>query len=730
MTQIRLCWAIAMLTCLTGFNWPVDDTSSATPDESTDAADTLTSRTIDDRVVRLQELAHQNEITDATLSQVREGLFSPVEELRAAALNVIGAHGQHSDEQLLIRLLSDSSDDVQVAAAQAIRSFGSRATAVALAGLLDDQSADVRVATLKTLGEFAQPATTFPVLDLLLSHDARVEMAAIRALGQIRDPRALPALAVRLESENYAASLAASEALVSMDTVDSVRAVLARAVGLRQYAMGNSDMGAALALASPQTVVDAILAEGGSEVVDHVLMSVNLPSVVIRMLYAEFRESVPFDQLPERLKTAAIVWGVDDERLDSSVFLEQSYVSSMVTPQEGETLEDSCVAERANSDFSDYGYGNDEYGRPKMSVYDQAYALRSVFLICGPDHTAAAVGLIPAKVAAPLIRDLSPDDSLREWLLSEGATWDDGSDDAEPAWTLFAALSESSPAELRAYGSLRLSDAAIEAALAYGWGRRSFAAFLGMLSDEAQRTLPATWRSYASHLADDSSRDGADTTGSTTEQLAALQVAISQCSPLSNATEQSIDRDGSRWTKNLRDLHTILCHDVASERSRAQALDRRRVTAMTNNELEFAPGENADQLAGSLWQAAVSGDLTAEDIDQCVRYSLGEAPQSVRTACLLAAERVGGIHRDSELMLDNLRRRSSSWTADEQAAAGDQTDERSEHMILISDRATGRGVWGAPLLLFLNDGTTIETTAGAYGFLAVPSSIISGVSPK
>lgn len=725
MKQIRIGCAIAILTCLTGFSWPVEDSTSGVSGEPAGAAqeNAFATGSVVDRVTELQRLALRPEISEQTLAEVREILFSPVEELRAAALGVIGAHGRHSDEQLLIRLLSDRQDDVQVAAVKAIASFGSRTTAVALAGLLDDQSADVRVATLKTLGLFAQPATTFPVLDLLLSHDARVEMAAIRALGEIGDPRAVPALAVRLESQDYSVALAASQSLAQIDTVEAIRAVLVRAAGLRQQAVGITELATTLEVATPGRIVDAILAEGGNEVLDQVLMSITLPATVIRLLYAELKDTVEFEQLSERLKMEAIVWDVVDDRLDPWVFLEQSPYATMVIPQGEETREDSCTVERMNSGYGGYGYRHERYERAAVPFREQVAALRSIFLICGAEHTASAVSGVDADDAAQMVRVLSQGDPLREWLLAVGATWNDSSDDSEAAWTLFSVLSEATPAELAEYSSVRFSDNAMGAALAFGWATHSLEAFFGMLSDDSRLVIPPVWRAYASSLTDNNGREATVSASAAAELLPALQVAISQCSPLSDDMVQAIEREGSAWVKSLRDLHSILCDGVTDQTTRALAMERRRVSVETNSELEFAPGENATLLAASLWQAAVAGTLTADNIDRCVRYSLGEAPQSVRTACLLAAERASGVREENALMLETLRDRSRAQ------ATAESVEERTQHIILISDRTTGRGVWGAPLLLFLTDGTTIETTAGAYGFLAVPSSTVTGVSP-
>jgi hypothetical protein len=92
----------------------------------------------------------------------------------------------------------------------------------------------------------------------------------------------------------------------------------------------------------------------------------------------------------------------------------------------------------------------------------------------------------------------------------------------------------------------------------------------------------------------------------------------------------------------------------------------------------------------------------------------------VREACFLAARQAESLASDSQELLDQLT---------ELHMQNIREDDESFHRIAVTDTETGLGVWGAPVLLFLSNGTVRQTVVGPFGFLVVPSQHVAGVAP-
>jgi hypothetical protein len=689
-----------LLPCLVAFEWP-DESSSG--EGTTPSLNDLDNGSPTERVEILEAYKATPTISSEQLAEVRETLFSSVSEIRQAAAAVLGTHGLEADRRLLIRLLHDDDEQVQLAAIEALRGFGSRATVVALANSLSSEHRDVRIAAARALGTLRQSEATFPLLDLLLSYDRQSELAALAALGELGDPRAIPGLAVRLQQQEGEVAMTAAESLAKIDTVASVAPVLRRMAPIGHTSMASPALGRALRFASSDVVVEAIMELGGFSVGRQLITRATISPPVIRGFYRKIRETMTVEEIDMEVTIAAIIAGVRAADIDRRRLVEDNLGRLVFVSDRQQSTGDAwCARDEPVNAPQNGRRDNDEY---RMQVL---VAIRAVEVLCEPERMDAKVRALSPETGLALAGQLEPSDPVRTWLLGSGINWDASSTTASNVWDYVSLIAEEPAIDL-APTSHEFGLNAVTPALAYAWRTPAEADVSQLLSEPVRLKVCEAWIESRS---EGSSRCLAS------ERLlppASALERLATCSSSSSAADASSTSRSQLWRREWSELEVSLCGDLSSASQSSQASDTSLVDAGG-----FAPGADHRALAESIWHRAVKGELSDAELSSCIRYSLGDAAMVVRQACFLAAQQADSLTDSSRRLLNGLT---------DLQMQSIRNDEEDIHRIAVTDTETGLGIWGAPVLLFLSNGSVRETVVGPFGFLAVPAEYVSGVAP-
>ncbi len=169
-------------------------------------------------------------------------------EVRAAAASTLGALGEPSSKQALLRASSDPTPEVRQAARSSLLNFGGEGVdriRILIETLQDqDQPAIVRAPAATRLGEAKDPRALPPLFEALREKSMEplppknfdeflasraaakrnVPASAARALGLIGDPQAISPLLSLVSSENAELRISVFEALATMKAREAVSA--------------------------------------------------------------------------------------------------------------------------------------------------------------------------------------------------------------------------------------------------------------------------------------------------------------------------------------------------------------------------------------------------------------------------------------------------------------------------------------------------------------------------
>lgn len=166
------------------------------------------------RVAELQEAAAVG-FHRAVLELQKIALRDSAGDVRVAAVEALGALGEHTLAMPLLLSLRDPFWDVRAAAVQALGKLGNRAPIKHLiAHLKQEPDISVREAIIRVLGQQGRATPTNVIVDILLKDESwLVREAAAWALGQLEERAPLPALIYALgfdRSEQVRAAAATS----------------------------------------------------------------------------------------------------------------------------------------------------------------------------------------------------------------------------------------------------------------------------------------------------------------------------------------------------------------------------------------------------------------------------------------------------------------------------------------------------------------------------------------
>lgn len=172
-----------------------------------------------------------------SIAAVRNRLADPSPEIRAAAVQAFCAIGRERAIRAVTAHLVDEDLRVRGAACSALITHsgldGVLAAAECLKALLTDTSPKARREGARVLGQIQVKSFFQPVLDLLEDDDPRVRLGAVEAAGAMRSPELVPALIYRLSDRTC--GRAAGRALARYGT--EIEGTLFRVLGEKRESL-------------------------------------------------------------------------------------------------------------------------------------------------------------------------------------------------------------------------------------------------------------------------------------------------------------------------------------------------------------------------------------------------------------------------------------------------------------------------------------------------------------
>src|SRR5262249_27117084 len=169
-----------------------------------------------------------------SVDRVAADLSNPNWQARSAALTTLERLGDRSATSAVVRVLAADEDPrVRGEAARALGALGDQSTTDVLLRALSDQSSEVRVQAATSLGRLKSVGAVPALSNLLNDRDQRVSIAAAEALARMRDGKATRVLIDALSNSDGAVRARAAHVIARVSAekpLEEAASALARAV--------------------------------------------------------------------------------------------------------------------------------------------------------------------------------------------------------------------------------------------------------------------------------------------------------------------------------------------------------------------------------------------------------------------------------------------------------------------------------------------------------------------
>jgi|GEM_PF-2678963 len=186
----------------------------------------LESNSLDERLEALRELSQINS-PDVVEHFIRL-LTDTSSEIQIEAADALIKYKDRRSVPQLIETLSDNNKEVKKRVIYVLGELKDRSSVEPLIKLLEDPTGEIRREVIKALGKLGDESAVGPLIDVLSDENKYVRLEAAKILGQLGDERALDPLIDRLDDNSVDVKLQAIISLRDIEDSRSLESILER----------------------------------------------------------------------------------------------------------------------------------------------------------------------------------------------------------------------------------------------------------------------------------------------------------------------------------------------------------------------------------------------------------------------------------------------------------------------------------------------------------------------